>query len=97
MGVLGAADAAPLAIAMTEFRRMYEAHAAREDTVVFPFFKKAISKAQYSELSGKFEEIERQQFGGDGFDMAVDRIGKLEAAFGIADLSGFTAAPPRPA
>ena len=96
-GVLGAADAAPLAIAMTEFCRMYEAHAAREDTVVFPFFKKTLSTSQYGELSGKFERIERQQFGGDGFDMAVDRIGKLEAAFGIGDLSGFTAAPPRPA
>jgi hypothetical protein len=37
-------------------------------------------------------------FGKDGFDDAVERIAKVEQAFGLADLSKLTApAPPKPA
>lgn len=93
-GRIGTAAAAPLARAMIGFARMYEAHSAREDTIVFPAFKKALPKAQFDKLGERFEEIERKQFGGDGFDMAIDKVAKAEAALGIADLAGFT--PPLP-
>lgn len=95
-GRIGTAQAAPLATAMLGFVRMYESHTAREDTIIFPSFKNALSESQYNELGEKFEEIEHQQFGGDGFDMAVDKVAQAEQALGIADLSQFTApAPPR--
>jgi hemerythrin superfamily protein len=70
---------------------MYEPHAAREDTVVFPAFKKAVGEERYSELGEQFEEIEKHEFGGDGFDMAVDKIAEIERALGTADLAAFTA------
>ncbi|GGB42586.1 MULTISPECIES: hemerythrin domain-containing protein [Sphingomonas] len=92
-GSIATGQAEGLAKAMTGFSRMYEAHAAREDTIVFPSFKKALGK-QYKELGEQFEEIERKQFGGDGFDMALDKVTNIEGALGLADLARFTAAPP---
>jgi hemerythrin-like domain-containing protein len=93
-GRIATASADDLARAMLSFARMYEAHAAYEDTIVFPAFKKTMSKAQYDELGGKFEEIERKQFGTDGFDMAVKKVAEAERALGIADLAKFTAPSP---
>lgn len=93
-GRIGTANAEPLARTMVAFSRMYEVHAAREDTVVFPAFKKSMPKAQFEELGERFEAIERKQFGGDGFDMALDKVMEAEAALGLADLAKFTAPPP---
>jgi hypothetical protein len=45
-------------------------------------------------MGEKFEEIEKQQFGKDGFDDAVEQMGKIEQALGFADLAQFTAPPP---
>jgi hemerythrin superfamily protein len=73
---------------------MYEHHAAREDTIVFPAWKDALSGDQLDEMGEKFEEIERQQFGKDAFEDAVAQIGRIEQALGIADISQFTAPPP---
>lgn len=95
-GRVGAGDAAPLARALSAFARMYEAHAAREDTIVFPAFKSALGEKAYAELGEQFEEIEKRRFGGDGFDMALDEVAKIEAALGLADLAAFTAPAPSP-
>jgi hemerythrin-like domain-containing protein len=93
-----AGDAKSLSGVLSSFVRMYEHHAAIEDTVIFPAWKAAIPKAQYEELSEEFEELEHRMFGKDGFDDAVERIAKVEQAFGLADLSKLTApAPPKPA
>jgi hypothetical protein len=73
---------------------MYQAHAAFEDTVVFPAWKKTQSKQRLEELAEKFEDIEKERFGKDGFEEAVERISKVEQAFGLADLAVYTAPPP---
>jgi hypothetical protein len=73
---------------------MYEHHAAREDTIVFPARKDALSAHQLDEMGELFEEIEHQQFGKDGFEDAVAQIGRIEQALGIADIAQFTAPPP---
>ena len=90
---LGAAAAEPLARALEGFARMYEAHAAHEDTVVFPAWKKAIGAHEVGEMGDKFEDIEKAQFGGDGFDMAVKQIGEIEQTLGLSNLAAFTAPP----
>lgn len=90
-GRIDSARAQSLAQAMTGFSRMYEAHAAREDTVLFPAFKAALPEKRLEELSDTFEDIEHKQFGADGFDMAVKQVAQIEARLGIGDLAGFTA------
>jgi hemerythrin-like domain-containing protein len=89
------ASAKTLAEVLEGFVRMYRTHAAREDTLVFPAWKNALTDAQYDELNDRFEEIERQQFGQDGFEAAVKKIGDIEDILGLRDIAQFTApAPP---
>jgi hemerythrin-like domain-containing protein len=93
-GTLDAATSEPLAQALESFVFMYGNHAAREDTIVFPAWKQILSVEQYDELGDKFEEIEQQTFGDDGFANAVGEITDIERTLGLADLSLFTAPPP---
>jgi hemerythrin-like domain-containing protein len=81
--------------ALDQFVRMYENHAAREDTIVFPAWKQALSQKQIDEWGGRFEDIERRQFGKDGYEDAVRQIAGIETAYGLSDIGQFTAPPPR--
>jgi hemerythrin-like domain-containing protein len=91
---LGAVDAGHLAAALEGLVRMYEPHAAREDTELFPAWKEALGKHGYDEMGERFEEIEHRTFGGDGFEDALGKIRAIEAEFGQADLATMTAAKP---
>jgi hemerythrin-like domain-containing protein len=82
-----------LARTLESFARMYEEHAALEDTIVFPAWKQTMSPKQLDEMGDRFEEIEHKTFGEDGFEHAVEQIAEIERAFGL-DLGQFTAAPP---
>ncbi len=93
-GRIATANAEPLARSLEAFVLMYRNHAAREDTIVFPAWKKHFSDKQLDELSDQFEEIEHKMFGKDGFDDAVEKIAAIETALGYGDLSQFTAPPP---
>jgi hemerythrin-like domain-containing protein len=87
----------PLALVLEGFVRMYENHAAREDTIVFPAWKTNFSNQQLDELSDQFEDIEHKKFGEDGFEDAEKRIGSVEAVFGFSDIAQFTPPlPPKP-
>ena len=92
--IVGAADAESLAHSLDSFVLMYRNHAAREDTIVFPAWKEALSERQLREMGERFEEIEHKQFGKDGFDDAVAQIGRIEQTLGFTDLAQFTAPPP---
>jgi len=93
-GKIGTGNAEPLARSLETFVLMYRNHAAREDTIVFPAWKKHFSDKQLDELSDQFEDIEHKMFGKDGFDDAVEKISAIETALRFADLSQFTAPPP---
>ncbi len=79
-----------LAYLLSQYIRMYEPHSARENTVVFPTFHNLVSQEQFKELGEKFEEIEEQKFGEDGFKTIVEQIAEIEKALGIYDLNQFT-------
>jgi len=70
--------------------RMYAPHEAREDTVLFPELHKIVSSPEYDSLGEQFEKIERQTFGGDGFDIYVNQVAAVEKQLGIYDLAQFT-------
>jgi hemerythrin-like domain-containing protein len=91
---ISVAHAEPLAKVFESFVLMYQNHAAREDTIVFPAWKDALSERQLREMGDKFEDIERQSFGKDGFEDAVKQIAQIEQTLGFADLAQFTAPPP---
>ena len=83
----------PLARALEGFARMYEEHAALEDTVVFPAWKKLYTPKELDEIGDRFEDIEHETFGKDGFDDAVAQVSDIERSLGI-ELAGLTAPPP---
>ncbi|HKS87903.1 MAG TPA: hemerythrin domain-containing protein [Stellaceae bacterium] len=93
-GAIAQGQAEPLARAFDTFALMYHNHTAREDTVVFPAWKEALTQDQLDDMADRFEDIEREQFGHDGFEDAVKRIAGIEQALGLADLAQFTAPPP---
>ncbi len=93
-GAIGTGDAETLARALDGFELMYEHHAAREDTIVFPAWKDALSPPQLEEMGELFEKIEHQQFGKDCFEGVAMQIAKIEEALGIADIAQFN--PPLP-
>ena len=73
-----------------EFVRMYRPHEAREDTILFPEFHWIISKTEFDALGDDFEKREHQLFGEEGFEGQVQKVGELEKALGIYDLTQFT-------
>lgn len=91
---LGAPTADQLSRALDSLVLMYRNHAAREDTIIFPAWKETLSSAQLDEMNDKFEDIEHEQFGEDGFEEAVKQITDIENSLGLADLAQFTAPPP---
>jgi hemerythrin-like domain-containing protein len=88
------ANAEDLAKALDAFVLMYRNHAAREDTIIFPAWKQTLTDKQLDEMNDKFEDIEHEQFGEDGFEDAVKQISAIESSLGLADIAQFTAPPP---
>src|ERR1041384_449625 len=87
-------NAEDLAKALDAFVLMYRNHAAREDTIIFPAWKQTLTDKQLDEMNDKFEDIEHEQFGEDGFEDAVKQISAIESSLGLADIAQFTAPPP---
>jgi len=79
-----------LARDLEAFNRMYAPHEAREDTVLFPALHEIVSPHEYDAMGEQFEKIERTTFGGDGFDIYLDKVTVVEKQLGIYDLAQFT-------
>jgi hemerythrin-like domain-containing protein len=74
----------------TLFNTMYRPHEAREDTILFPAFRKLVSQHEYDSLGEEFENNEHKLFGEDGFETMVGKVESIEKQLGIYELSQFT-------
>jgi len=83
-------ERAQLIASMEQFIRMYNPHEAREDTVLFPAFRKIVSPHEFDSLGEDFEKKEDELFGEDGFEKVVDKVAGIEKRLGIYDLAQFT-------
>ena len=83
-------ERAQLINSMQQFIRMYNPHEAREDTVLFPAFRKIVSPHEFDSLGEDFEKKEDELFGEEGFEKMVDKVASIEKHFGIYDLAQFT-------
>jgi hemerythrin-like domain-containing protein len=75
---------------LSTYINMYDPHSAREDTVIFPAFHELVSQEKFKELGERFEEIEEQKFGKDGFVHIVNEVVQIEKILGIYNLTQFT-------
>ncbi len=74
---------------MQQFVHMYEPHAAREDTVLFPAFRALISAKELDELQDLFEKKEDSLPHG-GFEKMIVAVAAIEHELGIDDLAKMT-------
>src|SRR5215468_9266115 len=79
-----------LANSLRQFIRMYNPHEAREDTVLFPAFRKIVTGHEYDSLGEDFEKREHELFGEGGFESMVNKVAGIEKKLGIYDLAQFT-------
>ena len=89
-GVVTDTDKVKLVKALTDFNYMYRPHEAREDTILFPAFRKIVSEHEYDSLGEEFERNEHKLFGKDGFETMVDKVATIEKSLGIYELAQFT-------
>jgi hemerythrin-like domain-containing protein len=75
---------------LSAFNSMYRPHEAREDTVLFPAFRKIVSRHEYDSLGEEFENNEHKLFGEGGFEMMVGKVADIEKKLGIYELAQFT-------
>lgn len=75
---------------LTAFNTMYRPHEAREDTVLFPAFRKIVSRNEYDSVGEEFENNEQKLFGKDGFESMVNKVADIEKSLSIYELSQFT-------
>ena len=75
---------------LTAFNIMYRPHEAREDTILFPAFRKIVSQHEYDSLGEEFEDNEHKLFGEGGFEMMVSKVAEIEKHLGIYELAQFT-------
>ena len=83
-------DSEKLSSALRDFLRMYRPHEAREDTVLFPAFRKLVSPHEYDAMGEDFEKKEDEKFGEEGFFRVVDEVAEIEKKLGIYELAQFT-------
>ncbi len=75
---------------ISQFMRMYEPHAAREDTELFPAMHQVFKENEYRRLGDEFEKKEKTLFGEGGFEQTVKLVAGIEKTLGIYELAQFT-------
>jgi hemerythrin-like domain-containing protein len=75
---------------MRLYIRIFRPHEAREDTILFPAFRKLLPKDEYMKLGDLFEDREHELFGEDGFEKTVGLVENIEKQLNIYNLSEFT-------
>jgi hemerythrin-like domain-containing protein len=85
-GVKSDATRKPLGDALRKFIRMYEPHAAREDTVLFPAFRELVGARELARLQDAFEDREKALPNG-GFEKMVDEVSHIEQSLGLASFT----------
>ena len=79
-----------LSAACRAYSRMYRAHAAFEDTDVWPALRENVSASKYEDITQSFRERAQEKLGDAGFSGVAERMAEVEEALGISGLSDFT-------
>lgn len=75
---------------LSEFVKMYRVHISREDTEIFPEFRKLVSKEEYERLSKLFDDLEEELFGKHAYKKFLSQIEVIEKRLGIFDIAAVT-------
>lgn len=67
-----------LADVLRFYARIFRAHEAREDNIVFPAFQRIVPEEEYLKIGKKFDERKSQLYGKDGLEKVASEISKIE-------------------
>ncbi len=87
---LGEDERRELAGACRSYSRMYRAHAAFEDTEMWPALREAVSASKYARIRKSFARMAEERLGQDGFSGAVEQMAEIERKLGVGGLAEFT-------
>jgi hemerythrin-like domain-containing protein len=90
MNIGASSDFEKINKAISLFINAYRPHASREDTELFPQFRKITSPKEYDHFGETFEEWEKRLFGENGFENMVNKVEAIEKKIGINLLQKFT-------
>ena len=79
-----------LASGCRSYSRMYRAHAAFEDTQMWPALRETVSPSKYEDITEAFARMAEERLGDEGFSGAVEQMAEIEQKLGIDGLSDFT-------
>ena len=91
---VAADQAEPVARALESMADMYEAHAAFEDTVVYPAWKKTFTALELKDMGQRIQSLQRKSFKGQEDEAALARLAGIEKRLGVSDVSTYTAPAP---
>lgn len=74
---------------LMQYVRMNQVHAGREETEVYPAFRKVISSNEYDSLMEEMEKIEEQKLGAEGHQKLIAQVAGLEKQMGLDDMNKF--------
>lgn len=77
---------------LSQFVTMYRVHISREDTEIFPQFRKMVSKEEYERLSELFDDLEEELFGKHAYKKFLQQIEAIEKRLDIFDIAQVTPA-----
>jgi hemerythrin-like domain-containing protein len=83
------ADPARVQETLRGYVRMMRPHVAREDTVLFPAFRALVGGREIASLGEKFEALEHERLGKEGFEHTVSEVAEIEKQLGIDALTPF--------
>jgi hemerythrin-like domain-containing protein len=75
---------------MRSFTAMYFPHISRENSVLFRDLRRVVPPREYDEMGDRFEQIEQERLGHEGYEHALAQVGEIEKQVGINDLAKFT-------
>jgi hemerythrin-like domain-containing protein len=90
LNIGGTTDFEKINKAISLFINAYRPHASREDTELFPQFRKITSPKEYDHLGETFEDWEKRLFSENGFTDMVNKVSAIEKKIGINLLQKFT-------
>lgn len=93
-GAVGAAQAEPAARALESMADMYEAHAAFEDTAIYPAWRKLLTAPERREAAERFASLQQNRFKANGFDAVQAEVAMLERRLGAPNAGVYTAPLP---
>ncbi len=79
-----------LPLMMHTFVDMYFPHISRENSVICRQFRSLLPAKEYDQLGDKFEDLEDQKLGAEGFEETLAQVEEIEQQLNIYDIARLT-------